>query len=360
MSNIDTTDVILAGLGVGGFFWMNRKLDNERRARTAAEHERDCARACALRVARISNGIAPSKPAPRPSGLAPRMFDSIFAAYGHGIPVPYLRALALRESNMNARSSSGPAWGLLQVIEVVRTDYNQRTGARYTRQDLLDPAINVTIASSALSMIIQSYAQKHPRITNLQPNWNNPRFIELLTFGWNAGWSERGGVGRVSTFLEQRGIVDQTIDTIHQAAHAAGASDHLASTAKVAWCKSVAAQYFRELAAERPTIEMPEEYVGRPVIEMPEEYVGRPAIVVTGPITQPSQVATSIPVTSPSQVSAPTMTPIATTSPPSPFPHGHNTGITGGIEAVKEMVTAQTPSGLGGPIDPYQDCTCKA
>lgn len=354
MRSIDTTDVLLAGLGVGGFFWMNRKLDLERRARVAAEQQRDCARACAARPERPANGVSrTSSPTPVSRGLASRTFDSIFAAHGHGIPVPYLRALALRESSMNPRSSSGPAWGLLQVIEVVRQDYNQRTGAKFTRQDLLNPAINVTIAASTLAIIAKSYAKNHPRVANLQTNWNNPRFIELLTFGWNAGWSERGGVGRVATFLDQRGVLDQTIDTIHQASRAAGASPHLANAAKVRWSKSVAAQYFRELAEEQ-------RFHG-PVIEMPEDYVGRPTLVATGPITQPSQVMTSSPVASPSQVGATG----ATAMPPAPMATEAqvSAAITPAVAVASAPVATAaptSPSGLAGPINPYGDCACPA
>jgi hypothetical protein len=377
MSDIDKTDVILAGLGIGGFLWMNHKLTAERRARVAAEQARDCAQACATRSKRPSNGLtrasAPSATAPR---LAPRTFDPIFAAYGQGIPVPYLRALALRESDMNPRSASGPAWGLLQVIEVVRQDHNQRTGSRFMRQDLLDPVVNVTIAANALVTIMRSYAQHHPRVRNLQADWNNPRFAELLTFSWNAGWSERGGVGRVSSYLEQRGVLDQTIDTIHQASRAAGASPHLANAAKVAWSKSVAAQYFRELAADQrlhgPVIEMPEDYVGRgPVIEMPEDYVGRPTLVMTGPpapITQPSQVTTIGPITSPSQVSAPeprtpatsqvAVAPTASTRPGEELPLVPAVALATASAPSLAAPAATNPSGLGGPINPYDDCAC--
>lgn len=345
MSNIDTTDLIFAGLGVGGFLWMNRKLEIERRTRIAAEQARDCARACAARIERPSNGlILTSASAPKTPGLAPRTFDSIFAAYGQGIPVPYLRALALRESSMNPRSSSGPAWGLLQVIEVVRQDHNQRAGTNYTRQHLLDPAINVTIAASALATIIRSYAEKHPRVANLRADWRNPRFIELLTFGWNAGWSERGGVGRVSTYLEQRGVLDQTIDSIHQASGAAGASPHLANAAKVAWSKSVAAQYFRELA--------PEPLHG-PVIEMPEDYVGRPTLVMTGP---PS----SGPITSPSQVSTPDVpaAPAQTVVTAPPVTAALPVTLAVAPASPPVIAVAPSPSGIGQPINPYGDCAC--
>jgi hypothetical protein len=387
---------------------MNRKLEIERKARVAAEQARDCARACAARAERPANGLTPtSAQPPSARGLAPRTFDSIFATFGHGLPVPYLRALALRESDMNPRESSGPAWGLLQVIEVVRLDYNQRTGGKYTRQDLLDPKVNVTIATSALATILHSYAQNHPRIKNLQADWSNPHFVQLLTFGWNAGWSERGGVGRVSKFLEQRGVLDQTLDVIHKASGDAGASAHLANPAKVAWSKSVAAQYFRELAAEQkfhgPVIEMPEEYVGRPplvatgpqmppeyaeqphVIEMPPEYVGRPPAATTGPITHPSQVMTSSgPITSPSQLpssgpvwSGPiaypsqvtTSAPITAPSQVAPSPviaPAATIPISAPSHPPTIMVAPPppapsstiNPSGLPGPINPYDDCAC--
>jgi hypothetical protein len=29
-----------------------------------------------------------------------------------------------------------------------------------------------------------SYARNHPAVPNLHADWNNPRFVELLTFGW--------------------------------------------------------------------------------------------------------------------------------------------------------------------------------
>ncbi len=340
MTNFDATDALLAGLGVGGFLWFNHKLTTERRARIDAEVQLDCARTCATRVTKPANGLPATRPSfADPPRIAPRTFDQVFAAYGHGIPVPYLRALALRESNLNPRLASGPAWGLLQVIEVVRQDYNQRTGATFTRKDLLDPAVNVTIAASALATIVESYARNHPRIVNLQANWNNPRFVELLTFGWNAGWSERGGVGRVAHYLEARGTLDQTIDAIYFASQAAGASAHLANPLKVAWSKSVAAQYGRELASEQhgppPVKEMPE-------IQMPEDYAGRDPLVAVGTITMPSQVDRSL--VPPSSPSPPT---VGTSLPPPP-------------SANPPVAVATHPGGLGGPINPYDDCACRA
>jgi soluble lytic murein transglycosylase-like protein len=180
-----------------------------------------------------------------------RKFDSLFREHGRGLPVAYLRALAKRESNMNPRSADGPAWGLLQVTEIVRRDFNERHRTRYARADLLDPRINVFIASDLLQRIIASYERNHPYTPNLREDWSNRRFVELLTFGWNAGYSERGGVGRVAHFLELQGRhAETTIDTIHAGARDAGASRHLSNPRKVSWCKGVAALHARERALE--------------------------------------------------------------------------------------------------------------
>lgn len=202
--------------------------------------------------------IAPAEPAtsvpeppPAVAGAVSRRFDPIFRQYGRGLPVAYLRALAKRESNLNPLDRQDPAWGLLQVIEVVRRDYNERHQTRYTREDLLDPRVNVMIASDLLRRIVTSYGKNHPGVPNLQEDWSHRPFVELLTFGWNAGYSERGGVGLVARYLERLGRHgDITIDTIHANARAAGASRHLSNAKKVAWCKSVARLYLAEKARD--------------------------------------------------------------------------------------------------------------
>ncbi len=234
---IVTTAALLAGGGVAGYLG-GRWLVDHWPTRT-----RQAAGACPA-------GCAPVVPAtkPRPQTPVPlsRRFDSVFDRYRDSIPVEYLRALAWRESGMNPGSSSGPAWGLLQVVEVVRRDYNRLEGTPFTRDDLLDSEVNVAIACSLLQRIVASYRKNHPRVANLQEDWSNLRFVELLTFGWNAGYSEAGGVGRVARYLEGRGITDITIDLVRASAADAGASRHLAKTDKVSWCKGVAALYRRE------------------------------------------------------------------------------------------------------------------
>ena len=120
------------------------------------------------------------------------------------------------------------------------------------RADLLKPAVNIRIAADLLRRIADSYERNHPEVENMLEDWNNPRFVELLTFGWNAGYSERGGVGRVVSYLEDRGLAHAvTIDSVHRYAKAAGASRHLSNAKKVAWCKGVALLYTREKAHDR-------------------------------------------------------------------------------------------------------------
>jgi hypothetical protein len=177
-----------------------------------------------------------------------RRFDAVFERYRGTIPLAYLRALVDRESNGRPDVRTGSAVGLMQIVPVVLADYNKRHGTAYQSAQLVDPAINVAIGCELLRLIANSYRKNHPHVPNLQTDWNNPRFIELLTFGWNAGFSEAGGVGRVARYLERLGAIDITLDQITAHARVAGASKHLSNPAKVAWCKSVVALYQRERA----------------------------------------------------------------------------------------------------------------
>ena len=72
-----------------------------------------------------------------------------------------------------------------------------------------------------------------------------------FAYGWNAGFSQAGGVGRVARYLEGLGALDITIDQVSAHAQLAGASKHLSNPAKVAWCKGVVALYLRERALAR-------------------------------------------------------------------------------------------------------------
>ncbi|MCA9675601.1 MAG: transglycosylase SLT domain-containing protein [Myxococcales bacterium] len=272
----NTNLMLIAALGAGGL-WLYHDREKHRHAARQVREE--------LGLAAVAPVRPVSLPARTPEAraqrikLAPRSYDALFAEYGNGIPVAYLRALAWRESGMNPRENRGPAWGLLQVVEVVRKDYNARHGTRYERRDLLDPAVNVAIASDVLARIVDGYARFHPEATNLQADWTNPLFVELLTFGWNAGFSERGGVGRVASYLTQRGFDDFTIDDVTAAAKQAGVSPHLANPRKVAFSKGVTTQYLRERARDEANAAQPEPNGVTAATPASDE-----------PVSQPSQV----------------------------------------------------------------------
>lgn len=178
-----------------------------------------------------------------------RTFDPIFARYGGRIPVAFLRALSYRESGQNPSSASGPAKGLMQTLPALLEGYNQRHGTQYGTADLLNPEVNVAVATDLLNRIVLAFG-KHPS-RNLKADWSNPEFLNLLTAGWNSGYSEGGGVGRVATFLESRGI-PVTHDNVFQYAAAAGATKHLQNDAKQQWQKSVTALYFTQ--PDRPRL----------------------------------------------------------------------------------------------------------
>jgi soluble lytic murein transglycosylase-like protein len=184
------------------------------------------------------------------AGLS-RRFDHLYDRYRGTIPIEYLRALVERESGTNPNARTHAARGLMQIVPVALADYNTRHGTSYQPEHLFDPAINIAIGCELLRVIIKSYHRNHPQAPNLQVNWDNPRFVELLTFGWNAGFSEVGGVGRVARYLERRGITDVTVDLVHRTARAAGASKYLADPIALRWCKSVALLYASELARSR-------------------------------------------------------------------------------------------------------------
>lgn len=290
-----TNTTMLTMLGGGALLWL---LVDRHRAKKDAQDARDelALADLGVRVEAASTpqvrpaAAPPSRPPPGRSDLArlaPRTFDAVFALHGRGLPVPYLRALALHESDMNPRAtmSTSSAAGLLQVIDVVRSGFNARHGTAYERRDLFDPAINVTIASDLLARIAAAYERYHPEVPNLRTDWSNPRFVELLTFGWNAGFSERAGVGLVASTLVARRQRDLTIDDIHRAAKAAGASAHLSNARKVRWAKAVTAQYLRERARdEADGYEAP-----APVASVVSAAVAPDA----GPVTAPAQVESS-------------------------------------------------------------------
>lgn len=180
-----------------------------------------------------------------------RRYLDLFETWGNGLPVEYLNALAKKESDLDHTDQGGSCWGILQVCPVVYKGYNKRFGTSYVREDMLKPAVNITIATELIARIASVYGTKHRRAFPNGADWGSRRFVEIVTLGWNAGYSERRGVGSVLTELEQQGVAPEhiTIDRVHQEAVAMGdrVSHWLHSSAKVSWCKKVASLYMASL-----------------------------------------------------------------------------------------------------------------
>lgn len=167
--------------------------------------------------------------------------------------MPLLRALAKRESNFNPSESGGSYWGILQVgIKNVLPSYNKRKKTNYSPEDLFDPDINVKIATDLLNRITMAM-DKHPD-PNMKWNPSNPESVKLLLAGWNSGYSEAAGLGKVASFLEARGI-PVTHENVFTFAREAGGTRFLQREMydkKRRWQAGVADLYFRQPDAPAP------------------------------------------------------------------------------------------------------------
>jgi murein DD-endopeptidase MepM/ murein hydrolase activator NlpD len=254
-----------------------------------------------------ASGSAPAGESSKDRGLS-RRFDRIFMAHGMGLPVPYLRALADRESGMNPDDPKG----LINVIGVVLDDFNEAQDTDLDKANLKDPRTNVTIAAWALRKIVDSLAKWHPDVPNLREDWTNRHFVELLTFAWNAGWSRSSGVGRVVDYLKERGQYDITLPDIVKHADAAGASHWLwAHPKKPKWTVGVVTLYIaeleRDIEAGRYTAPSP------PVMEESDP----PVVVHVEPAPPHSPPTPAAPVPAPAP---PEPTPPSAPAPPAPSP----------------------------------------
>lgn len=151
---------------------------------------------------------------------------------------------------MSPSTGGGSYLGLLQVgASNVLPSYNSRHRTNYSRNDLFDPEINIKIATDLLNRIVVAFG-KHPD-PNMKMNWSNPEFVKLILAGWNSGYSEAGGLGRVAQYLESR-KVPVTHNSVFENAAAAGATTHLQNSRKQSWQRGVADLYFRQPDAPTP------------------------------------------------------------------------------------------------------------
>lgn len=188
--------------------------------------------------------------------VIPVIFDALFSTMAGFIPVPFLRALSYHESslNPNAVTKSSNATGLFQVVATVLKDYNLQHGTSYTLDDTKDPTLNSKIGIGLVTRIVKSYQRNHPK--SLGMDWKNPRYVELVVQGFNAGYSESGGVGFVVGQMEKAGIPAEriTVDTVAEAAKKLKASRFLSVPERVKYAKAVARTYFEELAKKTPFV----------------------------------------------------------------------------------------------------------
>lgn len=173
--------------------------------------------------------------------IAPRPLLALFQRYApDGVPETYLLALASRESSLDPTlvNPKSRATGLFQITDTVLRDYNAKRGTSFKLDDLRTPELATAIATWHIGRIVKLLA-KHPAT---RPDFTSRRFVEILTFGWNAG---QNGVAGLVGALEAQGVPNErvTIDALRDAAEAAGRGPYLTDQNRVAWAKSVAALF---------------------------------------------------------------------------------------------------------------------
>ncbi|HLK89322.1 MAG TPA: transglycosylase SLT domain-containing protein [Polyangia bacterium] len=173
------------------------------------------------------------------------VWDPVIERYAGRVPLAFIRALVHGESGGDSQKENpaSHAAGLLQITEIVRQDWNAaHPDAPVWRDQLFDPEINIRIGAALLNRIVQVYGHHH----TLRPDWQSRRYAELVALGWNAGYSDRGGVGLVVTELESAGAraEDVTVDSVARvAAGLPDASRFVSRPDRVAYAKAVADLY---------------------------------------------------------------------------------------------------------------------
>jgi soluble lytic murein transglycosylase-like protein len=178
-------------------------------------------------------------------------WDPVIQRFAGNVPVAFIRALVHGESGGDSQKENrvSHAAGLLQITDIVRRDWNgAHPEAPVSRSDLFDPEINVRIGAALLNRIVQNY-RRHP---TLKADWSSRRYPELVALGWNAGYSDRAGVGLAATELEAAGArpADVTVDSVARVAGGLPqASRFVSLPERVTYAKAVADLYLGSKAA---------------------------------------------------------------------------------------------------------------
>lgn len=161
------------------------------------------------------------------------------------IPAEFLWSMAWGESRYDVDVVNRFGFiGLFQVGPVWLEPFNEATGSSFTRANLKKAKENTRVAVWALRHIAEGWARNHPE--SLATDWKSRRFLELLAMGYGHGYSERGGVGLVVGYLEDRSFLTGQITarTVHRYARAAGAVRFLSDDGRLAHSLSVVARVF--------------------------------------------------------------------------------------------------------------------
>jgi len=173
------------------------------------------------------------------------VWDPVIERFAGRVPLAFIRALVHSESGGDSQKENpaSHAAGLLQITEIVRKDWNMaHPDAPVSREQLFDPEINVRLGAALLNRIAQVYGH-HP---TLRPDWQSRRYAELVALGWNAGYSDHGGVGLAVTKLEAAGATPEevTVDSVARvAADLPKAARFVSRPDRVAYAKAVADLY---------------------------------------------------------------------------------------------------------------------
>lgn len=184
----------------------------------------------------------------------PSTYDAAIDRRRGPIPRAWVKALMRGESNFDpaATDPRSSARGLLGVVRAVLKHYNETHARGFTAADLFKPDVNIAVALWLLRRIVQGWGKQHP--ATLAPDWRaTSDYPAILVHGYNAGYSERGGVGLVASYLERHGL-PVTLANIERHARAAGAARFVGEPARVRYARKVAGWYRSALGADGPPV----------------------------------------------------------------------------------------------------------
>lgn len=154
--------------------------------------------------------------------IADLTFD---ACRRRGISFNATMAIFENESGMNpsATSAGSSATGLGQILSGTRDLYNQREGKAAglvvaNQAALKDPATNIRVATWLLRTIADLYAATCAD-AKWKHNWANRDYVECVSLGYTAGWSDMEGVaGIIRRMTIEKRMPRPTADQVIKAA----------------------------------------------------------------------------------------------------------------------------------------------